>query len=65
MKKFEIEKQIVEDIERRCKDFENYCSDRGCGYCDVYKFLKRNNMEDTGTRRCMLIYEHLFKKEEI
>lgn len=61
--KNKIGEQIVEDIEKRCKDFENYCSSRGCGYCDVYKFLKRNNMEDTGTRRCMLIYEYLFEKE--
>ena len=62
MKKFEMEKQIVEDIEKRCKDFENYCSSRGCGDCDIEKFIKRNNMKDTGTRCCMLIYEHLFKK---
>lgn len=56
-------KQIVEDIERRCEDFESYCSSRGCGDCDIKKFIKRNNMKDTGTRRCMLIYEYLFKKE--
>ena len=57
------EKQIVEDVIKRCEDFESYCSSRGCGDCDVEKFIKRNNMKDTGTRRCMLIYEHLFKKE--
>ena len=62
-KKNKISEQIVEDIERRCKDFESYCSSRGCGDCDIEKFIKRNNMKDTGTRRCMLIYEHLFKKE--
>ena len=60
-----MEKQIVEDVSKRCKDFENYCSSRGCGDCDIDKFIKRNNMKDTGTRCCMLIYEHLFKKEEI
>ena len=64
-KKNKTEKQIVEDVIKRCEDFENYCSSRGCGYCDIEKFIKRNNMKDTGTRRCMLIYEHLFKKEEI
>ena len=62
-KKNKISEQIVEDIERRCKDFENYCNGRCCDDCDVEKFLKRNNMKDTGTRRCMLIYEYLFEKE--
>ena len=62
MKKFEMEKQIVEDIEKRCKDFENYCSSRGCGDCDIEKFIKRNNMNDRGVRGCMLVYEYLFKK---
>ena len=65
MKKFEMEKQIVEDIEKRCKDFENYCNGRCCDDCDVDKFIKRNNMNDRGVRGCMLVYEHLFKKEEI
>ena len=62
-KKNKTEKQIVEDVIKRCEDFESYCSSRGCGDCDIEKFIKRNNMKDTGTRRCMLIYEHLFKKE--
>ena len=62
-KKNKISEQIVEDIERRCKDFESYCSSRGCGDCDIEKFIKRNNMKDTGTRCCMLIYEYLFEKE--
>ena len=57
------EKQIVEDVEKRCEDFESYCSSRGCGDCDIEKFIKRNNMKDTGTRRCMLIYGYLFEKE--
>ena len=61
--KNKIGEQIIEDIEKRCKDFENYCSSRGCGDCDIEKFIKRNNMKDTGTRRCMLIYEYLFEKE--
>lgn len=61
-KKSKTEKQIVEDVIKRCEDFENYCSSRGCGDCDIEKFIKRNNMKDTGTRRCMLIYEHLFEK---
>ena len=62
-KKSKTEKQIVEDVIKRCEDFESYCSSRGCGDCDIEKFIKRNNMKDTGTRCCMLIYEHLFKKE--
>ena len=62
--KNKIGEQIVEDIERRCENFESYCSSRGCGDCDIEKFIKRNNMKDTGTtRRCMLIYEYLFEKE--
>ena len=56
------EKQISENISKRCKDFENYCNDRCCDDCDVYKFQKRNNMSGLGTRDCMLIYEYLFKK---
>ena len=63
MKKFEMEKQIVEDIEKRCKDFENYCNGRCCGDCDVEKFLKRNNMKEVSAGNCILIYEHLFNKE--
>ena len=62
-KKNKISEQIVEDVIKRCEDFESYCSSRGCGDCDIEKFIKRNNMKDTGTRCCMLIYEHLFKKE--
>ena len=63
-KKNKISEQIVEDVIKRCEDFENYCSSRGCGDCDIEKFIKRNNMKDTGTRRCMLIYEHLFSEKE-
>ena len=62
-KKNKISEQIVEDVIKRCEDFESYCSSRGCGDCDIEKFIKRNNMKDTGTRRCMLIYEYLFEKE--
>ena len=62
-KKSKTEKQIVEDVIKRCEDFESYCSSRGCGDCDIEKFIKRNNMKDTGTRRCMLIYGYLFEKE--
>ena len=61
-KKSKTEKQIVEDVIKRCEDFESYCSSRGCGDCDIEKFIKRNNMKDTGTRRCMLIYEYLYEK---
>ena len=61
-KKNKTEKQIVEDVIKRCEDFESYCSSRGCGDCDIEKFIKRNNMKDTGTRRCMLIYEYLYEK---
>ena len=61
--KNKISEQIVEDVIKRCEDFESYCSSRGCGDCDIEKFIKRNNMKDTGTRRCMLIYEYLFEKE--
>ena len=57
-----IDKQELEDMKKRCKDFGNYCNYRCCDTCDVYKFKKRNNMKELGTRNCMLIYEYLFKK---
>ena len=62
-KENKIDKQDLEDMIKRCKDFENYCNYRCCDTCDVYKFKKRNNMKELGTRNCMLIYEYLFKKE--
>ena len=60
--KNKIGEQIVEDIERRCEDFESYCSSRGCGDCDIEKFIKRNNMKEVSAGNCILIYEHLFNK---
>ena len=61
-KKDSVDKKIVEDMKKRCKDFGNYCNYRCCDTCDVYKFKKRNNMKELGTRNCMLIYEYLFNK---
>lgn len=61
-KENKIDKQELEDLRNRCKDFGNYCNYRCCDTCDVYKFKKRNNMKELGTRNCMLIYEYLFKK---
>ena len=61
-KENKIDKQELEDMKKRCKDFGNYCNYRCCDTCDVYKFKKRNNMKELGTRNCMLIYEYLFKK---
>ena len=56
------EKQIVEDVERRYRDFENYCNGKCCDDCDVEKFLKRNNMKEVSAGNCILIYEYLFNK---
>ena len=54
-KKSKISEQDLEDMKKRCKDFGNYCNYRCCDTCDVYKFKKRNNMKELGTRNCMLI----------
>ena len=60
--KNKTEKQIVENISKRYRDFENYCNGKCCDDCDVEKFLKRNNMKEVSAGNCILIYEHLFKK---
>ena len=61
-KENKIDKQELEDMKKRCNDFENYCSSRCCDDCDINKFQKRNGLNRLGTRNCMLIYEYLFKK---
>ena len=61
-KENKIDKQDLEDMIKRCNDFENYCSSRCCDDCDINKFQKRNGLNRLGTRNCMLIYEYLFKK---
>ena len=61
-KKNKTEKQIVENISKRYRDFENYCNGKCCDDCDVEKFLKRNNMKEVSAGNCILIYEHLFNK---
>ena len=60
--KNKTEKQIVENISKRYRDFENYCNGKCCDDCDVEKFLKRNNMKEVSAGNCILIYEHLFNK---
>ena len=59
-----IDKQELEDMKKRCNDFENYCSSRCCDDCDINKFQKRNGLNRLGTRNCMLIYEYLFSEKE-
>ena len=61
--KNKIDKQVVESISKRYRDFENYCNGKCCDDCDVEKFLKRNNMKEVSAGNCILIYEHLFNKE--
>ena len=62
-KKNKIKEQELEDIKKRCNDFESYCSSNKCCIdCDVRKFQKRNGLDGLGTRSCMLIYEYLFKE---
>ena len=60
--KNKIDKQVIENISKRYRDFENYCNGKCCDDCDVEKFLKRNNMKEVSAGNCILIYEHLFKK---
>ena len=62
-KKNEIKKQELEDIVKRCSNFESYCNGKHCSECDVYKFKKRNNMKELGTKNCILVYEYLFGEE--
>ena len=62
-KKNKIKEQELEDMKKRCNDFESYCSSNKCCIdCDVRKFQKRNGLDGLGTRSCMLIYEYLFKE---
>lgn len=62
-KKNKIKEQELEDMKKRCNDFESYCSSNKCCIdCDVRKFQKRNGLDGLGTRNCMLIYEYLFKE---
>ena len=61
--KNKTEKQVIEHMKKRYRDFENYCDGRCCDDCDVEKFLKRNNMKEVSAGNCILIYEHLFNKE--
>ena len=63
-KENKIDKQDLEDMIKRSKDFENYCSSRCCDDCDINKFQKRNGLNRLGTRNCMLIYEYLFSEKE-
>ena len=52
-KKNKTEKQIVEDVRKRCKDFENYC--RCCNDCSIDEFLKSNNLEEGRIKDCMIV----------
>lgn len=62
-KKNKIKEQELEDMKKRCNDFESYCSSNKCCIdCDVRKFQKRNGLDRLGTRNCMSIYEYLFKE---
>ena len=59
-KKNKIKKQELEDIRKRCNNFENYCNYRCCDDCEIHKFQKDNDMNKLDTRNCILIYEYLF-----
>ena len=62
-KKNKIKEQELEDMKKRCNDFESYCSSNKCCIdCYVRKFQKSNGLDRLGTRNCMLIYEYLFKE---
>lgn len=59
--KNKIDKQVLEYIKKRSKDFTSYCSARSCMDCEVRKFKKDNNFEEMSTGGCILVYEYLFK----
>ena len=58
----EIDKQVLEHIEKRSNDFTSYCSDRSCMDCEIRKFKKDNNFVAISTGGCILVYEYLFKR---
>ena len=60
-KKNKADKQVLEHIKKRSKDFTSYCSARFCMDCEVRKFKKDNNFEEMFTGDCILIYEYLLK----
>ena len=61
-KRSRIDKQELEDIVRRCSDFESYCNGKKCSECHVRKFKDRNGL-DKLTRDCLLVYEFLFDEK--
>ena len=61
-KRREIDKQVLEDIEKRSNDFTSYCSNRSCMDCEIRKFKKDNNFVAISTGGCILVYEYLFKR---
>lgn len=61
-KKNKIDKQELEDIIKRCSDFESYCNGKHCSGCDVHEFQKRHGLDGLDIKNCMLVYEYLFKK---
>ena len=61
-KENKIDKQELEDMKKRCSDFDSYCNGKHCSECDIQEFKERNNMNGLGTRNCLLIYEYFFKK---
>ena len=61
-KRREIDKQVLEHIEKRSNDFTSYCSDRSCMDCEIRKFKKDNNFVAISTGGCILVYEYLFKR---
>ncbi len=60
--KNKIDKQELEDIIKRCSDFESYCNGKHCSECDVHEFQKRHGLDGLDIKNCMLVYEYLFKK---
>ena len=61
-KRREIDKQVLEHIEKRSNDFTSYCSNRSCMDCEIRKFKKDNNFATISTGGCILVYEYLFKR---
>ena len=62
-KENKIDKQDLEDMIKRSKDFKSYCdNNKFCIDCDVHKFQKRHGLDGLDTKNCMLVYEYLFKK---
>ena len=61
---YEKRKVELEDIKKRVKNFEKYCSDKFCNECYINEFRKHNDLSGLSNKICILIYEYLSENKE-